>query len=202
MPDPDPPEAPPAPTAPPRAPLALAAALLLFAGIIVAYALASRPAVPRLGGVRPGRAALRVPAPSFSAPSLRGPGRISSADFSGRVIVVNFFASWCAPCELEAADLQRTWLMVQGHGVAFVGIAIQDQETGAKAFLVKHGITYPAAIDTDATIMRDYRITGIPTTVIVDPQGRIAERHAGIFVGDEGRARLLEFIEAARTAPR
>jgi cytochrome c biogenesis protein CcmG/thiol:disulfide interchange protein DsbE len=139
-----------------------------------------------------------MPAPSFTLPSLRGEGRISLADFRGQVVVVNFFASWCEPCTLEAADLQRAWRKVEGHHVTFLGVAIQDQYREAQAFLNKYGVTYPAAFDRDGTVSEAYRLTGIPTTVFVDPQGRMAGRHSGIFVGDQGIAALLERIEAAR----
>ena len=192
----------PAPPLTPRPPAAvlLAAAMLLVAAMAVAYALG----VQTRGASRPADSLLlpepvdRVPAPLFTLPSLRGPERIALADFRGRVVVLNFFASWCAPCALEAADLQRAWVASQERGVVFLGVAIQDEEKAAQAFLTRHGITYPAAFDGDGSVMQAYGITGIPTTVFIDPTGRITGRHAGIFVGDEGVARLQARIDAAR----
>ncbi len=204
------PAAPAPATQPVRVPLILAAALLVLAAAIVAYTLGARSGMARRAEsvstpAEPSAAdelAARRPAPLFTLPSLRGPEQISLADFRGQVVVINFFASWCGPCELEAADLQRTWERVKGHGVTFVGVAIQDQYQDAQAFLTKHRLTYPAAIDKSGDIMQAFRITGIPTTVFVDPQGRLAGRHTGIFVGEEGIARLLARIEVTRGAPR
>ncbi|MGQ0551012.1 MAG: TlpA disulfide reductase family protein [Armatimonadota bacterium] len=203
MPDPEPAQAPPAHQAPQRKPHALVVALLLLTAIIVAYRAANRlpDLIRTVGPVRPIPPAARETAHQFRASSLRGPGEIALYDFRGQVVVLNFFASWCGPCELEAADLERTWQAVQNRGVVFMGVAIQDQERDAQAFLSKHGLTYRAVFDEDGAIMRAYRINGIPTTIVVDGDGRIAGRHSGIFVGDEGRGRLLAFIEAARVAP-
>lgn len=193
-----------------RVPLILAAALLVLAAAIVAYTLGARsaisqraesPSVPAEPSA-PDEFAPRAPAPLFTLPSLRGPEHISLAGFRGQVVVINFFASWCGPCELEAADLQRTWERVQGHDVMFLGVAIQDRYQDAQAFLAKHKITYPAVFDEGGDVMQAFRITGIPTTVFVDPQGRLAGRHTGIFVGEEGIARLMARIDVTRGAPR
>jgi peroxiredoxin len=144
----------------------------------------------------------RVPAPMFALPSLRGPEVISLADLRGQVVVLNFFASWCAPCALEAADLARAWQQTRGQGVVFIGTAVQDTEPAARAFLEQYAVPYPAVFDRDGSVMRAYDITGIPTTVFIDPVGRIAGRHAGIFVGETGVARLRVRIDATRTLPR
>jgi peroxiredoxin len=183
----------------------LALALGLLSVLIVAYTLGARSAADSqrsLPSARPDAPTARAPAPGFALPSLRGPERIRLADFRGQVVVVNFFASWCGPCALEAADLERAWQASRGRGVMFLGVAIQDEADDARAFLERHRVTYPAVIDPTGEVMQAYRITAIPTTVFLDPEGRIASRHAGIFVGEEGVARLMERIAHAREGSR
>lgn len=188
-------------SSPSRALLLLSLAFLLLATLIVAYSLGSRSG---LDGERrpqaPGSDLLgaRQAAMGFSLPSLRGAEHITLAAFKGKVVVLNFFASWCGPCALEAADLERAWQANKHSGAVFLGIAVQDQPDDARAFLRRHGVTYPAAIDTTGAVMQAYRVVGIPTTYFLDPEGRIAGQHVGIFVGDEGVNRLKERIERAR----
>lgn len=186
-------------------PMILAAAMIVLAAVVVAYTLGTRSSQVERPMVSPDLLqppAARQAAPAFTLQSLRGSDRISLVDFKGRVVVLNFFASWCGPCALEAADLQRTWRANAGRRVAFLGIATQDRYADAQAFLKTHDVTYPAAFDTSGDVMQDYRITGIPTTVFIDPQGRIAGRHAGTFVGEEGVARLHARIDAVGRSAR
>ena len=207
-PQPIPVSPPPAPARGPattRAPLILAAVLIVAAAMVVAYTLGTRSVTaPRAveSPTLPIRPEARPLAPVFTLPSLRGPERIGLVSFRGQVVVINFFASWCAPCALEAADLERTWRAYEGRGVVFLGVAIQDTADAARGFLAKHGITYQAVIDAEGDVMQAYQVTGIPTTVFVDANGRIVGRHAGTFVGDEGRARLSRRIEVASGVPR
>jgi peroxiredoxin len=179
----------------------LAIVLIVAAGGLAALALFSTSLASRKSRAPDESTATgaRGPAPAFTLRSLRGAEQISLADLRGKTVVLNFFASWCAPCELEAADLQRTWGDYErARAVVFLGVAIQDEYGAAKGFLGKHGLTYPAVFDANGTVMQAYRVIGIPTTVVVDPEGRIASRYAGIFVGDQGRARLRARIDAAR----
>ncbi len=101
-----------------------------------------------------------------------------------------------------AAEIDAYAVDYVGIRLGLDGVAIQDEEKAAEAFLARHGITYPAAFDGDGSVMQAYGITGIPTTVFIDPDGRITGRHAGIFVGDEGVARLQARIDAARSLRR
>lgn len=197
----DAPPEPPRTASPARALLALAGACVLLAAVVVAYSLGQRRATAPgrpTGSQLPETVPPSRLAPDFSLPSLRDASRIAVKDFRGDVVVINFFASWCGPCALEAADLERAWQAGRGRGVTFLGIAIQDEPEAARAFLARHGVTYPAAIDMTGDVMRAYRVTAIPTTFFVDPAGRVAGSHAGIFVGDEGVRRLQERIARSR----
>jgi cytochrome c biogenesis protein CcmG/thiol:disulfide interchange protein DsbE len=199
LPTESPPESPGA--SPSRALLLLAAAFFLLAAVIVAYSLGQRSVVetsPPPDG--PDQASVLRTAPAFSLPALRGSDRINLAAFTGQVVVLNFFASWCRPCELEAADLERAWRLNQGKGVVFLGVAVQDEADDARGFVSKHGTSYLTAIDLTGAVMRAYRVAAIPTTFFIGADGRIAGQHAGIFVGDEGIARLQERIDAAKEA--
>ena len=178
----------------------LAGVLVVAVAALVALAWLStslavrRPVAPD-GGPRAGRET----APAFALRSLRGPEQITLAEFRGKTVLINFFASWCAPCALEAADLQRTWREYESQGdVTFLGVAIEDEYSAAKAFLDKHGLTYPAVFDAGSSTMRTFRVVGIPTTVVIDPDGRIVSRYAGTFVGEKGRAALRARIDAVR----
>jgi len=187
--------------APPHRAVVFGGILLLLAVMAASYAVGTRGRVVS-PDLRWPELIDRVPAPLFTLPSLRGPEQIALQSLRGQVVVLNFFASWCAPCALEAADLQRAWRASKDRGVTFLGIAVQDEELAARAFLARHGVSYPAVFDRDGSVMKAYDVTGIPTTVFVDPVGRIAGRHAGIFVGDAGVARLRARIDAARTLGR
>ncbi len=171
------------------------AAVTLVALAWLSTSMAVRKPIAPDGGPRAGREM----APAFSLRSLRGPDQISLAEFRGKTVMINFFASWCKPCELEAADLERTWRDYENRGdVVFLGVALQDEYSAAKGFLDKHALTYPAVFDASSSTMQTYRVTGIPTTVVIGPDGRVVSRYAGTFVGDQGRAALRSRIDAAR----
>lgn len=111
-----------------------------------------------------------------------------SADLAGQVTVVNFWYAGCAPCRVEAADLESVWQDFADQGVSFVGINTRDQADTAKAFSEEFGVTYPSLIDVDTAeaklaFAEAVPIAATPTTLVLDKQGRVAARIIGPIEG-------------------
>ncbi|MDW8064321.1 MAG: redoxin domain-containing protein [Anaerolineae bacterium] len=121
----------------------------------------------------------RGPAPDFTLPLYEGyDGGLGIREFRlqdwrGRVVVINFWASWCKPCEEEAALLEALWRKYRDRGVIFVGVDYLDAPSAAMGYLQRFQITYPNGLDVGTRISRLYRITGVPETFVVDPQGQV-----------------------------
>jgi cytochrome c biogenesis protein CcmG/thiol:disulfide interchange protein DsbE len=98
------------------------------------------------------------------------------ADLKGKVVVLNFWASYCLPCRDEAPMLENLWREYKDRGVVFLGINTDDIEGDARAYMAEFSVTYPNAPDVGGKIEDQYRITGIPETFIVDSNGEIT-RH-------------------------
>jgi len=106
---------------------------------------------------------------------------IRIADLRGQVVLLNFWASWCTTCELEARELEQVYQMYKDRGVVFLGIDYVDTEPEALAYLEKYGITYPNGPDLGTRISQAFRIRGVPETYIVGPDGRVAEVTIGPY---------------------
>lgn len=120
-------------------------------------------------------------APPFSQPDLAHPGdAISLAQFRGRPVVVNFWASWCVPCRREMPLLEQRYRALRGR-VAFLGVNTNDARGPALAFLRSTHVGYPSTYDPDGSAASAYGLVGLPTTVFVTATGRIAERRIGIL---------------------
>lgn len=129
-----------------------------------------------LGLRNAGRGPIRIgdPAPDFILTTFEGQ-QYRLSDLRGKVVVINFWASWCKPCEQEAADLEAAWRYYADRGdILFLGVDWTDTEPNAMDYLRKFDITYPNGPDLGTRISQQYRITGVPETYIVDRQGNLA----------------------------
>jgi cytochrome c biogenesis protein CcmG, thiol:disulfide interchange protein DsbE len=144
--------------------IALLAAMLV-AGVIVAVQLLQQNQIQPMDGA----------APPFEFTTFDGQAGSLEA-LRGQVVLVNFWASWCVPCEDEAPDLQAAWEQYQPTGqVTFLGIAYADNGPKSIEFLERYGITYMNAPDIGTRISGLYNIQGVPETFIIDQDGNVAQ---------------------------
>jgi cytochrome c biogenesis protein CcmG/thiol:disulfide interchange protein DsbE len=137
------------------------------------------------------------PAPDFTMTTFDGQA-IKLADFRGKVVVVNFWASWCVPCAEEAADLEATYEAYRDQGVTFVGIAYVDSEVKAKAFIKEHGIAYLNGPDLRTEISDAYHIKGVPETFVISPAGKVTFFAPRVMTQDELSAEIDKAKALAR----
>jgi peroxiredoxin len=136
----------------------------------------------------------RKAAPNLTGTTLEGKP-FALADHLGEVVVLNVWASWCAPCRAEADDMQKVSAELEDSGVQFVGLNTRDSQAAADAFVDRFGLTYPSVVDTDGALQLLFHETlppaAIPSTIVIDRQGRVAGR----AIGEVDRSRLLGMIE-------
>lgn len=118
-----------------------------------------------------------VAAPSLALPHLTGDGRFDLASLRGKVVVVNFWASWCVPCKAEAKDLVAAAHFWSGKNVVFVGVDAQDFRGAARRFVSKYGVDYRIVRDGRGSTLGHWGVTGFPETFLVDRRGRILPPH-------------------------
>jgi cytochrome c biogenesis protein CcmG/thiol:disulfide interchange protein DsbE len=126
--------------------------------------------------------------PALKLPPLGGGTPVSLDSYRGQVVVLNFWASWCAPCRDEAPLLEET--ARARPDVVFIGLNIQDRQPDALAYLAEYQISYPSGADPTGAISIDYGVSGIPETYFIDPSRRIVKK----WFGPLNQAQVQEYL--------
>ena len=118
-------------------------------------------------------------APSFDLPRLFGDANLSLEQLEGRVVLLNFWATWCKPCEREMPAMERLYLELYSEGFELVAIAMDDDRGDVERFQERMQLSFPILLDPSEKSARLYQITGFPESVLLDRRGRIVERYIG-----------------------
>jgi thiol-disulfide isomerase/thioredoxin len=137
-------------------------------------------------GFRPERELMVLP--GFSAPLANVPGAAGSTrleDYRGKVLFLNLWATWCGPCRVEMPSMEKLYQRFRGKGLEILAVNIQEQKADVEAFMRRNKLTFPAALDQDGRIAGQYGVMGIPTSYILDRQGRVILRLVGSINWDD-----------------
>jgi peroxiredoxin len=137
----------------------------------------------------------KPPAPDFQLSDVDGNiHRLS--DYRGRVVIVNFWATWCPPCRAEMPSMQRAWEKLQQEEIMMLAVNVGEDEDTIFQFTANYPVEFPLLMDLDSKIIEEWPVRGLPTTFVVDPQGRLAYRAIGGREWD--KTELLEQVKALR----
>ncbi|MCG6940848.1 MAG: TlpA family protein disulfide reductase [Thiohalocapsa sp.] len=118
------------------------------------------------------------------------------ADMRGQPVIVNFWATWCPPCRAEMPAMQRAWEQLKDEGIMLVAVNAGDSEGEIAAFVEHMQVSFPLPMDTNMQVTQSWPLKGLPTTFVVDPQGRLVYRAQGEREWDD--AALLDLVRALR----
>jgi peroxiredoxin len=131
------------------------------------------------GGAQTGISQGQV-APDFSLETLEG-GKVSLSDYRGQIVLLNFWATWCAPCRAEIPAIEAVLEARQGQEFVVLGVNYQESRERVGPFAEELGMSYPILLDETGKVMQTYRAPGLPMSVLLDEQGVIQQRHPGLL---------------------
>lgn len=123
-------------------------------------------------------------APDFTLRSMNGPN-LRLQEQRGRVVMVNFWATWCGPCRQEMPHLNRLYEKYRASGFVLIGVNVDDDVRKAADVAAKLGVNFPVLLDTDKKVSRQYDLSTMPSTVLIDRDGRVKYVHLGYKTGYE-----------------
>lgn len=148
---------------------------------------------------RPGKGLTSLPdqpaAPDFALEDIDGVSH-RLADYRGHVVIVNFWATWCPPCREEMPSMQRAWQQLEGDGIVLLAVDVGEDEDTVFQFTANYPVEFPLLLDRDSAVVSAWPVRGLPTTFIVDPEGRLVLRAIGGRAWDDPE--LLTQVRALR----
>ena len=126
---------------------------------------------------------------------LVGGGEMDLESYRGRVVVLNFWATWCEPCKAEMPVFERAQQQYRDRGLAVLAVDFQERDEEITAFLNQVGATFPSLVDRTGEVSRQWRATGLPTTFLIDRQGIIRDVRVGAFTESMLEERLLKVLD-------
>jgi peroxiredoxin len=140
----------------------------------------------------------RPVAPGFALPDIDGVMHRLS-DYLGKVVVINFWATWCPPCREEMPAMQRAWEQLRDEGIVILAVNIGENEDQIFTFTGNYAVDFPLLMDQDSSAIRQWPIKGLPTSFVIDPAGRVAYRAIGGRAWDAPK--ILEQLRALEPTP-
>src|SRR3954462_102637 len=131
-----------------------------------------------------GAVAPQSSAPDFTLKSMSGPN-LRLAEQRGRVVMVNFWATWCGPCRQEMPQLDRLYQKYKSSGFVLLGVNVDEDVRKATDVAAKLGVTFPVLLDTDKAVSKLYDLSTMPSTVLIDRDGKVRYLHRGYLAGYE-----------------
>ncbi len=120
-----------------------------------------------------------TPAPAFSLPRVDGSGRVSLDELRGKVVLVNFWATWCKPCEDEMPAMERLYRRLAGQGFELVAISVDEDADAVRRFRERYGLTFTILLDPEKRTARDYQTFRFPESLLIGADGVVVERYVG-----------------------
>ena len=137
----------------------------------------------------------RVPAPPITLPRLDGRGQMSLADLKGRVVVLNYWASWCEPCRQESPLLERWHRRIGPRGGTVLGVDVLDVSGDAREFVEELGLSYPIVRDAEGETQGAFGVAAYPETILIDREGRVVTLVRGPVDDDFFRRQVMPLLE-------
>ena len=117
------------------------------------------------------------------------------SDYKGKLILLDFWSTWCPPCRIEAPELQKVYKEMKHHNIEFIGIAVWDEEEKIRDFIKEFNVNYPNLIDANGRVAIDYGVRGVPEKYLINREGFLVSKIGGPISYERLRNMLLPMID-------